>query len=155
MQFLKFSVQTFVIFSLLSLPTMKLSVRYLLLMALLFLASLVYDVIDLGVPVNEIFPHLTGSRRKEKPLLYKSEECNCSRVISVPSVFTNQQYNQSDTMSWCSHESLMRGYNQSVVGYALYGSALKNGKLGKYFNLLNILPAQIRQYYPGKYKFNL
>ena len=68
--------------------------------------------------------------------------CSCKRS---PLSVKNQT-----TFHWCSEESTMRGFNQSIIAYSLYGQH-KNGTgiKSKYFSAVNLIPQQARQFYPG------
>ena len=53
------------------------------------------------------------------------------------------------TFHWCSEESTTRGFNQNIISYALYGNYENKGQRSKYYSVLNVIPQQARNVYPG------
>jgi len=90
---------------------------------------------------------------KRKTVNYKSEQCNCSRLIPLSELEENAKFGETEYIVWCSVESFIRGYHRNVVSYALYGNAIDETdfELTRYFALLNTLPMQVKRFYPGKY----
>ena len=64
------------------------------------------------------------SEIKRKTVYYKSEQCNCSRLILVSEPEENAKFTETEFIIWCSFESFIRGYHRNVVSYALYGNAI-------------------------------
>jgi hypothetical protein len=94
-----------------------------------------------------------SSEAKRRTVYYKSEQCNCSRLIPVSEPEENAKFRETEFIVWCSVESFIRGYHRNVVSYALYGNAIDETdfELTRYFALLNILPMQVKRFYPGKH----
>jgi hypothetical protein len=76
------------------------------------------------------------------------DHCNCSRDIPV---FGNLQ--NLESFDWCSKEASLLGYSQNVVTYSLYGEAINQDdwELRRYFSLLDAIPLQVSQFYPGNF----
>jgi hypothetical protein len=76
-------------------------------------------------------------------VVQNSSYCNCTRK------FTGQSSDGRE--SWCSEEATMRGPGQNVVVYSLYGDAVTDNETTTYYLLLNTIPLEVEQFYPGKY----
>ena len=56
-------------------------------------------------------------------------------------------------LDWCSTESTLRGPNQKVVSFSLFGNADERGV--RYFSYLRENAIRINQVLPGKFKFSI
>ena len=92
-----------------------------------------------------------------KVVYYKSEQCNCSRLVPVSEPEENAKLRETGYIVWCSFESFIRGYHRNVVSYSLYGNAINETdfELARYFALLNTLPMQVKRFYPGKHTIRI
>ena len=79
-----------------------------------------------------------------KNVTWKLPFCQCHRT--VPLMFKST----SETIHWCNEETTWRGNNQSVVGFSLYGDSVINGNVSRYYIVIETVPKEIKQYYPGK-----
>ncbi len=70
--------------------------------------------------------------------------CQCNRTIPVRSKSTDE------TIHWCNEETTWRGNSQSVVGFSLYGDSVIKGNVSRYYIVIETVPKEIKQYYPGK-----
>jgi hypothetical protein len=73
---------------------------------------------------------------------YRSEYCGCERRIRLGI------YDQ--VIRWCSEETSLMGYNQNVIAYSLYGSSEDKNGTSRYYLLLDVIPRQVKRFYPGK-----
>ena len=83
------------------------------------------------------------TEEKAKNHVYKSPLCGCNKTIA----FVEPQLDNG--VIWCSKESSMRGTHQSIVAYSLFGEAMLNGSISRYFSSLNVIPKQISRSYSG------
>ena len=80
---------------------------------------------------------------QNKSIVHYSSYCNCTRQFTGQSSDGREQ--------WCSEEATMRGSGQNIVVYSLYGNAVRNNKPTTYYLVLNTIPREVEQFYPGKY----
>ena len=80
----------------------------------------------------------------KEDVVYYSTLCGCNRTIPVES-FKNET-----GIHWCSEESSLRGSNQNVVSYSVYGNAGSDPDSNRYYRLINTIPKQVQHYYPSK-----
>jgi hypothetical protein len=76
-------------------------------------------------------------------IVHYSSYCNCTRQ------FTGQTSDGRE--NWCSEEASMRGSNQNIIAYSLYGNAVRDNRPTTYYLVLNTIPREVEQFYPGKY----
>ena len=68
-----------------------------------------------------------------------SSFCQCTRNLSEDNV-------KKTGLHWCSEETTLRGFNQNVVSYTLYGDH-ENSR--RYFGILETIAKQAKFHYPG------
>jgi hypothetical protein len=88
--------------------------------------------------VNDVVTQNT----QNQVIVHYSSYCNCTRQ------FIGQS--SDGTENWCSEEATMRGSGQNIVVYSLYGDAVKDNRPTTYYLVLNTIPREVEQFYPGK-----
>jgi hypothetical protein len=124
---------------------MRLNNRFLIVVGLTLIIYLMFG--DLNVASNNMV-HLKVHLRvfteeKAKKHVYQSLFCGCNKTI------TYGEPHLDKGVIWCSKESSMRGAHQSIVAYSLFGEAMINGSISRYFGSFNVIPKQISRSYPG------
>jgi hypothetical protein len=74
--------------------------------------------------------------------IYFSSFCQCYRNLSGDNV-------KETRLHWCSEETTLRGFNQNVVSYTLYGNHEKDEDSRRYFGILETIAKQVKFHYPG------
>ena len=76
-------------------------------------------------------------------IVHYSSYCNCTRQFAG--------HSSDGREHWCSEEATMRGSGQNIIAYSLYGNAVRNKRLATYYLVLNSIPREVGQFYPGMY----
>ncbi|KAI9559307.1 hypothetical protein GHT06_016096 [Daphnia sinensis] len=79
------------------------------------------------------------------PFKYISSLCNCRKEIE-----TTTDNLHADVFDWCSRESTIRGPNQKVITYTLYGDAKNASIFNRYYSLLRNISLTAERDYPAK-----
>lgn len=77
---------------------------------------------------------------------YISSLCNCGKEIVMPADSIRPDPNGFD---WCSRESTVRGPNQKIISYSLYGNAQNASIFNRYYSLLRNISLTAARDYPG------
>ena len=85
------------------------------------------------------------SQNSSNNKVFLSSLCNCGKEIEI----FDESAIQSDDFQWCSEESSIRGPNQKIVTYSLYGDAHNASVFKRYFSLLNDISLTVEKQYPG------
>ena len=118
---------------------MRLKNRHIVLSVISVIICLIYRIsLTDKNTVNKVVIH-----PQNQLIVHYSSYCNCTRQ------FTGQSSDGRE--HWCSEEASMRGSGQNIITYSLYGNAVKNKRLTTYYLVLNSIPREVGQFYPGMY----
>ena len=78
---------------------------------------------------------------------YISSLCNCAKKVPVGVADVNATLR--DEFKWCSDESTVRGANQKIVTYALFGNAQNSSVFRRYYGNLRNISLTVAKQYPG------
>lgn len=87
----------------------------------------------------------TNQKEKLKPgTKITHSPCACLRNLSS----TQVEKSTNSNIEWCSHESILRGPNQKIVAFSLFGNIDNSGK--RYFAFIRDNAVAINKLLPGK-----
>ena len=78
---------------------------------------------------------------------YISSLCNCGKEIIMAS---ESMQSQPDAFKWCGDESSIRGKQQKIITYTLYGNVDNALFAQRYYSLLQNISLTAERDYPGK-----
>lgn len=79
------------------------------------------------------------------PKSFISTTCNCSKQVPV-----GRRKQSKLSFKWCSDEASVRGSNQKVVTYALFGNPQGDaGVFRRYYSMMRNISLTIKKEYPG------
>lgn len=84
--------------------------------------------------------------KSANPIKSISFLCNCRKETATTA--TNL-HTDPDVFDWCSRESTVRGPNQKVIFYTLYGDAKNASIFNRYYSLLRNISLTAQRDYPG------
>ena len=85
---------------------------------------------------------VVAQKSQNQLVVHYSSYCNCTRQFKGRS--------SDGRENWCSEEATMRGPGQNIVAYSLYGDAVRDNAPTTYYLILNNIPREVEQFYPGK-----
>ncbi|KAK4027693.1 uncharacterized protein LOC116927338 [Daphnia magna] len=83
---------------------------------------------------------------QSSPSRYISSLCNCGKEIVMAA---DSLRPDPKVFDWCSRESTIRGPNQKIISYALYGDAQNASIFNRYYSLLRNISLTAERDYPG------
>ena len=76
---------------------------------------------------------------------FRSTDCGCVRNYTT--IKPTDSESKSPGYHWCSYESTLRGTNQKIVSFSIFGKADEKGL--RYYSLLNENAVAVNQLLPG------
>ena len=88
-------------------------------------------------------------RKKLEGRTYVSPLCHCGKEIAIGDDRNISDIEDEDRFKWCGDEATMRGANQRIITYSLYGNVHNASIFRRYYSVLRNISLTAEKWYPG------
>jgi len=75
--------------------------------------------------------------------------CHCGKEVAIGDDRNVSDIEDDDRFKWCSDEATIRGANQRIITYSLYGNVHNASIFGRYYSVLRNISLTAEKWYPG------